>query len=135
MISALMQDASLPELAFGRRVISEGIASFTVPGMWLLLITGGLAALRRGAARFIRAKTVIMAAILVNAYFFVIPAADTATEFAEQALASGVLSSEYGAAYLRESLFGAANVLGAVVASVLGVWAGERRSSKDHMGR
>ncbi len=40
VISALAQGAGLQERAFGRKVISVGTRVLTLPGLWVLVLTG-----------------------------------------------------------------------------------------------
>lgn len=124
VISALTRDASLENLAFGRTIISTGTNVLTLPGMWVLAITGIWMGYRQYGLknRFFQIKLLLAALIVVNAHFLVVPAAHAATGIATRSLAEGFLLPEYGAAYMRETLFGAANVLLAITAAVVGVW-------------
>lgn len=124
LISTLIEGAGLEEVVFGRKIISTGTSVLTLPGMWMLAVTGILTGyLRYGfRQRYLQIKLLIMLLIVCNAYLFVVPAVSAATELAEQSLASGQLLDEYVSAYMRESLFGAVNVLLVLAAAVVGVW-------------
>ncbi len=40
VISALIENASLENIAFGRRIISTGTSVLTLPGLWLIAVSG-----------------------------------------------------------------------------------------------
>ncbi len=124
VISAQIENASLENIAFGREIISTGTSVLTLPGMWLLAVTGlWLGYTRYGLKqRFFQLKLVIISLVILNAHFFVVPAVTDATELAAQSLAQGQLLPEYRSAYIRESLFGALNVLLTLSAAAIGVW-------------
>lgn len=67
-------------------------------------------------------KLFLTALIILNAYFFILPAEKAATELAQHSLAQGQFSLGYEAAYIRESIFGAINVILIIAAAVVGVW-------------
>jgi hypothetical protein len=124
VISALIENASLENIAFGRKIISTGTSVLTLPGMWVLAISGIWMGYQRYGfkQRFFQIKVLLISLVILNAYFFVVPAVNTATEIAIRSLAEGQLLSGYKAAYMRESMFGAVNVLLTVTAAVVGVW-------------
>jgi hypothetical protein len=124
IVSALTKDASLANLAFGRAIISTGTHLLTVPGMWLLAVTGVWLGWRRYGVgqRFFQIKLLLIVLIVSNAYAFVVPAVTTATHVAADSLAQGRLLPTYQAAYLQESVFGALNVVLTLAAAVVGVW-------------
>jgi hypothetical protein len=124
VISALIKDASLENIAFGRKIISTGTNFLTLPGMWVLAITGvwmgyKLYGLKQ---RFFQIKLMLITLIVINAYFFVVPTVTSATELACHSLAQGQFLPSYNTAYTQESIFGAVNVLLTVAAAVIGVW-------------
>lgn len=124
LISALIEGASLESIAFGRKIISAGTNALTLPGMWVLAITGIWMGYKRYGfkQRFFQLKTLIITLIVANAYIFVVPAVSTATHLAVLSLEQGQLLPEYKAAYMQESIFGAVNVLLAITAAAIGVW-------------
>lgn len=124
VISALIEGASLENIAFGRKIISTGTNALTLPGMWVLAITGIWMGYKRYGfkQRFVQIKLALIALVILNANIFIVPAVTSATEIAAQSLLQGQLLPEYKAAYMRESLFGAVNVLLTVAAAVIGVW-------------
>jgi hypothetical protein len=124
LISSLTQAASLENLVFGREVISAGTRVLTLPGMWLMAITGLLMTYRRYgfSLRFSQLKLLLIGLIILNAYFFILPGEETATDLARRSLVQQQLLPEYDAAYMRESIFGAINVVLTIAAAVVGVW-------------
>jgi len=124
VISALIEGASLDNIAFGRKIISTGTNVLTLPGMWLLAITGvWMGYLRYGVKqRFFQLKLLLITLVVVNAHFLIAPAVASATELAERSLAQGQLLPAYQAAYMQESIFGAVNVLLTLAAAAVGVW-------------
>ncbi len=124
VISALIEDASLENIAFGRKIISTGTNILTLPGMWVLAITGVWMGYKRYGVkqRFFQLKLLLITLVVVNAHFVIAPAVTSATELAASSLAQGRLLPAYQAAYMRESIFGAINVLLTVAAAAVGVW-------------
>src|SRR5512135_1259178 len=80
VISALIENSSLENIAFGRRIISTGTSVLTLPGLWLIAVTG----LCRGYLlygwknRFSQIKLLLVTLIILNAYLFIVPAATSA---------------------------------------------------------
>lgn len=124
VISTLIEGANLENIAFGRKIISTGTHALTLPGMWVLAITGVWMGYKRYGVkqRFFQLKLLLITLVIMNAYFFIVPAVTAATEIATRSLAQGQLLPEYQAAYRQESIFGAVNVLLTVAAAVVGVW-------------
>lgn len=124
VVSTLTQDASLTDLAFGRRVISAGTSVLTIPGMWLAGLSGAwMGYIRFGMrGRLVCVKLSIMLLIVLNAYICVVPAATAATELAARSVSDGRLLAGYSRAYLRESIWGGVNVLLSIAAAVVGIW-------------
>ncbi len=92
--------------------------------MWVLAITGAWMGYKRYGLRqrFVQLKLLLITLVVLNAHFFIAPAVNSATDLAVRSLAQGQLHPEYKAAYMRESIFGALNVLLTVAAAVVGVW-------------
>ena len=124
VISALIEGASLENIAFGRKIISTGTNTLTLPGMWALAITGVWMGYKRYGLkqRFFQLKLLLITLVVINAYFFVVPAVTSATEIAVRSLAQDQLLPEYKVAYMQESIFGAVNVLLTLAAAVIGIW-------------
>lgn len=123
-ISSLIEGASMEGVVFGRNVIQQGTQWLTLPGLWMLVLSGVYNGyVRFGAAsRFFRIKLLLGALIVANAHLIVVPAVKAASEIARQSLSIGHLLPEYQAAYLRESFFGGVNVMLALAAAGVAVW-------------
>jgi hypothetical protein len=124
VISILLEEASLKNFAFGRKIISTGTNFLTIPGLWVLAITGvWMGYIKYGLKqRFFKLKFLLITLIIMNAHFFVLPAVNSATELAKSSLAQGGLLPEYKTAYMQESIFGGVYILLTLVASVIGMW-------------
>ena len=124
VISTLIDGASLENIAFGRKIISTGTKVLSIPGIWVLAITGVCMGYKRYSLkqRFFQLKLLLVTLIVINGYFFVLPLVASATEIAVRSLAHGQLLPEYRALYMQESIFGTANILIIVAAVVIGVW-------------
>lgn len=124
VISALIEGASLENVVFGRKIISTGTNVLTLPGLWVLAVTGvWLGWVRYGVRqRFFQIKLLLVTLVIINAHVFIAPAVASATEIAVASLAQGKLLPGYEVAYMKESIYGAVNVLLTVAAAVVGVW-------------
>jgi len=124
VISTLIEGASLENIAFGRNIISTGTKVLSIPGIWVLAITGVCMGYKRYGLkqRFFQLKLLLITLIVINGYFFVLPLVTSATEIAVRSLAHGQLLPEYRALYMQESILGTVNILILVVAAVIGVW-------------
>jgi hypothetical protein len=124
VISALMEGGSLENIAFGRKIISTGSNALTLPGMCVLAISGFLMGYNRYGLkqRFFQLKLLLILLVVINGYFLVLPLVTSATECAIRSLAQGWLIPEYNTLYIKESIFGAINIVMIVAAAVIGVW-------------
>lgn len=114
-------------LAQTRQYIHIGTWALTVPGLWLMLISGLLLGYRRYGPRnrFFQLKLGLTLLILLNASFVVVPAVDMANQLAQAALlegAGGELGADFQAATLREAIGGGLNILLIVITAAVGVW-------------
>ncbi|WP_162788022.1 DUF2269 family protein [Chromobacterium haemolyticum] len=111
-------------LAQTRQQIHIGTWVLTVPGLWLMLISGLLMGYRRYGPRnrFFQLKLGLTLLILLNASFVVVPAVDMANQLAQAALLNGALSADFHAATLREAIGGGLNILLIVITAAVGVW-------------
>lgn len=136
VIFAHIENASLDNVIFGRQVISAGTNILTLPGMWILAVSGFVLGYRRYGLKqhFFQFKLLLITLIIINAHFFVVPAVSEATTLAMQSLTQGQLLEEYKSAYMRESLFGALNVILTVAAASIGVWRVGVKSKSRSLG-
>ena len=125
VVSMLTKGSSLEYLVFARQIISTGVSSLTLPGMWLIVITGVFMTIRSYGFlkhRWLNLKHLLILVIVLNAHFVIVPAAGDALEIAKLSLAQGKLLPEYDSAYMRESIFGAINVLLIIISMIAGIW-------------
>jgi hypothetical protein len=124
VISVLIKGASLENIAFGRRIISTGTQVLTIPGIWVLAITGVLMGYKRYGLkqRYFQLKLLFAAIVLINGYLLVIPAVNLATELSARSLAQGQLLQTYRSMYVRESIVGTINIMLIFTAAVIAVW-------------
>lgn len=124
LISALATDGSLTNLVFARRIIWSGSIFLTLPGMWLILISGIFMTVRDYGFfkhRWLNIKHIVIVVIILNAHLIIAPAVGEALRHAQESLAKEEMLPAYYAAYLRESVFGAVNVILTVVSMVVAV--------------
>lgn len=124
VISAVMEGASLGDIAFGRTIISTGTSVLALPGMWVLAVSGVWMGYKRYGLkqRFFQLKLLLVILVMINGYFFVIPLVTLATELAVQSLAQGQLLPAYKSLYMQESTVGTLNIVLIIAAAVVGVW-------------
>jgi len=113
LVSELNNHASLERLAAAREIISTGVLVFTLPGMWLAVLSGIALAYRSGRLRngVVQLKAALSLLIVVNAHLMVVPNVTKATAVAQQSLQAGSLDPQYAHLYLMESVFGGVNVV------------------------
>lgn len=123
LISVLSSETTVANLAYGRKIISTGTQLLTIPGIWMLTISGMVVGFLQGALRerFLLWKMLLVALILGNTYLFIAPAVHSATELAAQSVEHGSLLAAYTTAYNQESVFGGINILLALMTAALGV--------------
>ncbi|MCS3806620.1 hypothetical protein HNO92_004229 [Chromobacterium alkanivorans] len=111
-------------LAQTRWYIHIGTWALTVPGLWLMLISGLLLGYRRYGPRnrFFQLKLGLTLVILLNASFVVAPAVDQAYLLAQAALPASAVGADFHAATLREAIGGGLNILLIVITAAVGVW-------------
>lgn len=111
--SELSNESDLVGLVFARELISTGTLIITIPGMWLVIVTGiGMAIISaRLKQTWVRIKFVVSIIIALNAHAFIMNAVTEATLLANKSLLKGVIHIDYLQAYTEESIFGAINVL------------------------
>ncbi|MDH5655526.1 MAG: hypothetical protein OEZ34_06430 [Spirochaetia bacterium] len=121
-ISTMIDDAPMSEVHAGRKFIAEGTAGLTMPALWAMILTGLISGYKKFGfrSRFFQIKAGAAALLLINAYLFIIPSVNEATEIALRS--ADILPVEYSAAYMKESLFGAANVILTITTIMIAVW-------------
>ena len=88
IVSVLIEEASLENIAFGRKIISTGTNVLTLPGIWILAITGIWMSYKNYGIehKFFQTKFLLIMLIIINAYFLVAPSVTSATEIAINSL-------------------------------------------------
>ncbi len=109
-----------------RQFVSAITWTLTIPGMWILVITGCLTALvgkyRLGENRWLIVKLVLAALILINGTFFISPLVNQVTGIAGQGAIQGQLLPTYMPLKAKEDMFGIANFLMILIAFVFAIF-------------
>lgn len=114
-------------LIYHQRLFVSAITwALTIPGMWILIVAGSLTALT-GKYRFIEhrwliAKRVLAALILINGTFILAPLVSQVTSIAEQSAAQGQLLPTYMPLKTKEDMYGIANFLMLLIAFFLAIY-------------
>jgi UDP-N-acetylmuramyl pentapeptide phosphotransferase/UDP-N-acetylglucosamine-1-phosphate transferase len=68
VISALIEDSSLENVVFGRQIISTGTKTLTLPGMWVIAVTGVWMGYKRYGPkrRYFQIKALIIILIAIH---------------------------------------------------------------------
>lgn len=130
VISAIAGMVPSEALSFGRAVIEAGTEYITVPGLWLVAVTGvAKAAKTRSLLSLptVRIKLALTIAMLANTHLIIMPAVRDAATLAREGVQTGSLPAAYASAYYTESVAGAFNVLMAVTCAGLGVFLARSR--------
>ncbi|MBI5643807.1 MAG: hypothetical protein HY954_10080 [Deltaproteobacteria bacterium] len=125
VISSLAGKEGLAELVFAREIIKTGTNFLTIPGLWLTIISGIVMAGTKYSLfghRWLYIKLFLSLLIVLNTYFIIGPAINGALAASKDSLAANEISEAFHAAYMRESVAGAFNVIFAVIAIIAGIW-------------
>lgn len=134
LISTLTKNASLADIVFAREIISAGTTYLTLPGLFIIVLSGIISTIKEVRFlkhRWLNVKFAALVIILLNTFIFILPAANDALELAKASLAEGKLLSEYSAAYMQESIAGGVNVLLAIGSIISGIWKYEKKTKAD----
>ena len=115
-----------------RQFVSTITWALTIPGMWILVITGCLTALSGKYSltehRWLIGKLALAVLILINATFFISPLVGLVTAIAGQSAIQGQLLPTYMQLKVKEDMYGIANFLMIVAAILLAIYKpGSRR--------
>lgn len=106
-------------MLFGRQAIEIATWSLTVPGFALLVVTGLFMTLYSqlgfGRRRWLTAHQMIGVLIILNAAFVLVPAGVRLLDVAPEIIAGGGSMETFNAIKNRETMFGAVNLLLALV--------------------
>lgn len=108
-------------LIYHQRLFVSAITwALTIPGMWILIVAGSLTALagkcRLIEQRWLIAKLMLAALILINGTFILAPLVSQVTSIAEQSAAQGQLLPTYMPLKAKEDMYGIANFLMLLIA-------------------
>jgi hypothetical protein len=109
-----------------RQFIQRITWSLTVPGMWLVVLTGVVMTIRGKYGffkiRWLGIKQVLAIIILANGTFVLAPYVDQLVMLSAQGLSQGTLPEEFPPLKAKEDMFGAVNVLLILVSILLAVF-------------
>jgi hypothetical protein len=98
-----------------RQIIHGMTWTLTMPGLWLLVITGVIMAIQMKygfcKTRWLTIKQAIVIVMVINATFFLAPFVDQLLASAQQGMVTGTLSRNYFRIIDRENKLGALNLL------------------------
>lgn len=114
-------------LIYHQRLFVSAITwALTVPGMWILIVSGSLTVLGRkyrlSEHRWLIAKLVLAVLIVINGTFFLAPLVNQVTTIAEQSAMQGKLLPTYMPLKTKEDMYGIANFLMLVIAFHLAIF-------------
>ena len=114
-------------LIYHHRLFVSAITwALTIPGMWIQIVAGSLMVLagkyRLIEHRWLIAKLVLVALILINGTFILAPLVSQVTNIAEQSASQGQLLPTYMPLKTKEDMYGVANFLMLVVAFLLAIY-------------
>ena len=132
LASRIFPGTELAALVDGRELIRQGTLWITVPGIWLLVLSGLRPAwpLMFPPSRlplWLGVKLVLAAGVLVNTHLCIVPATGRALALARSSSAAGALDPGYASAYLVESIAGAGNIAAVMAILALVIWKPGRR--------
>lgn len=114
-------------LIYHQRLFVSAITwALTIPGMWILIVTGSLTVLagkyRLIEQRWLIAKLALAALILINGTFVLAPLVSQVTQLAEQSASQGYLLPTYMPLKATEDIYGIANFILLIVAFILAIY-------------
>jgi len=105
-----------------RQIVDIATWYLTLPGLVLLTLTGiALVVMRERPIRHLRPHLFIVALILLNAVFILLPTGQAILSISSDLAAGSGSNSELSVLQEREAMFGAANILLCLVAVFVGV--------------
>jgi len=107
---------NLEIISFVKSYVYFGSKTITVPGMWLLVMSGIIMSYRGGYSikdtNWLKTKFIVAILIILNATFLIMPATRELAHRANDSLIKGVLNSDMDKFQMREDMFGTINVIG-----------------------
>ncbi len=114
-------------LIYHQRLFVSAITwALTIPGMWILILTGSLTVLagkyRLVEHRWLIAKLALATLIFINGTFVLAPLVGQVTNIAEQSVSQGHLLPTYMLLKTKEDMYGIVNFLMLLIAFLLAIY-------------
>lgn len=126
MNSVVGTSADVGLLYHQRLFVSAITWALTIPGMWILIVSGCLTVLARKCCliehRWLIAKLVLAVLIFVNGTFILAPLVSQVTSIAAQSAEQGYLLPTYMPLKAKEDMYGIANFLMLAIAFLLAIY-------------
>lgn len=110
------KSTNLEVVSFAKSFVYLGTRIITVPGMWILILTGILlsysSGYKIGANGWLKAKLLISLLIILNGTFLIVPATKELAHIADDSVVKGALNPNMSKFQMREDIFGTINVIG-----------------------
>jgi len=116
---------NLESLALSRRIILYGEYIFTLPGIFIILVSGfamTVQSYKFFQLRWLNIKHIAVLLIIVNAIFFLNPYAHEMLDLANQSVLGGKLLPQYLLIEKKEIAAGAFNILLIILSTIAGIW-------------
>lgn len=111
-----VKSTNLEVVSFAKYFVYFGTRIITVPGMWILILTGILLSYSSGykirANGWLKAKLLISLFIILIATFLIVPATKELAHIASDSVVKGALNPNMSKFQMREDIFGTINVIG-----------------------
>ena len=109
-----------------RQIVSAIVQGLTVPGMWIVILSGLYMAFLRKynllKIRWLTLKSILGTLIFINGSFILVPLADKVTALASQSASQGALAMNYLSLKGNEDMFGAVNLILILIVTVIAVF-------------
>lgn len=136
------RSGDLKIISFARENIHFMTYVITVPGMWILIITGfalGIGSslmktrpvLKCSYSALIKWKIGIAIMILLNGTFIIAPLTKRLSTMAESSGIKGITNPEFATHLLKEDIFGTINVIGIIGAIILALFIRDLKNRKE----
>jgi uncharacterized membrane protein len=120
------KSANLEVVSFAKDFVYLGTRIITVPGMWILILTGIIlsysSGYKIGANGWLKAKLLISLFIILNATFLIVPATKELAHIAADSVVKVALNPNMSKFQMKEDIFGTINVIGILVNLILVIY-------------
>jgi hypothetical protein len=114
VINLTGEEPTVSSIYWQRLFVKKMISVMTVPGLALIVISDVFLCLKKDcpfSKRWMLIAQIIIALLVINSAFFIIPTAYTVNEISLQQLNTGVFFDEYARLKSKEDIVGAVNFL------------------------